>query len=70
MAKNLRAKIPKTDKMVICDRNADATSDFVQETGHGAKGDQEIEVVKTPRHVAEQAVSSPDAFLTYPALIR
>ena len=57
MAKNLRAKIPKTDKLVICDRNTDATDRFVQEAGAGAEGDREIEVVKTPRKVAEQAVS-------------
>lgn len=57
MAKNLRAKIPKTDKLVICDRNNDATDRFIHETGAGAEGDQEIEVVKSPRKVAEQAVS-------------
>lgn len=57
MAKNLRAKIPKTDKLVICDRNSDATDSFIQEAGVGSEGAQEIEVVKTPRKVAEQAVS-------------
>ena len=57
MAKNLRAKIPSTDKLVICDRNQEATSSFVQEAQAGSSGAQEIEVVTTPRKVAEQAVS-------------
>ena len=57
MAKNLRAKIPATDKLVICDRNQEATSSFVQEAEAGSSGAQEIEVVSTPRKVAEQAVS-------------
>lgn len=57
MAKNLRAKIPKTDKLVVCDRNSEATSSFVKEAGAGSSGAQEIEVVSTPRKVAEQAVS-------------
>ena len=57
MAKNLRAKIPPTDKLVICDRNQEATSSFVQEAEASSSGAQEIEVVTTPRKVAEQAVS-------------
>ena len=57
MAKNLRAKIPKSDKLVICDRNPAATKSFIEEAGAGAAGDQEIEVAKTPRSVVEQAVS-------------
>ena len=63
MAKNLGAKIPKNDKLVICDRNSDAASSFVQEAGAGGG---EIEVVKTPRKVAEQAVSKPpNSFLGF-----
>ena len=58
MAKNLRAKIPKSDKLVICDRNIQATDSFVQEVGSGSEGDGNVEVVKTPRKVAEQSVST------------
>ena len=62
MASNLRAKIPEGDKLVISDRNAEATTRFVQEVGvaaasSGAPGKGVIEVVKTPREVAEQSVS-------------
>ena len=57
MAKNLRAKIPATDKLVICDRNQEATSSFLQDAEASGSGAQEIEVVTTPRKVAEQAVS-------------
>ena len=58
MAKNLRAKIPKSDKLVICDRDTQATDNFVQEVGTGSEGDGNVEVVKTPRKVAEQSVST------------
>ena len=69
MAKNLRAKIPRTDKLVICDRNQEATSSFVQEAEAGSSGAQEIEVVSTPRKVAEQAVSDAHCVvLTIPLL--
>ena len=61
MAKNLRAKIAKTDKLVVCDRNSEATSNFVKEAGASSSGTQEIEVVSTPRKVAEQAVSHTPA---------
>ena len=57
MARNLRAKVPKSDKLVICDRNATATDTFVREIGAGSEGDGSVEVVKTPRKVAEQSVS-------------
>lgn len=61
MAKNLRAKIPTTDKLVICDRNREATSSFVQEASSASA--REIEVVSTPRKVAEQAVSDTPCVL-------
>ena len=66
MAKNLRAKLPKTDKLVICDRNTAATERFIQEAGAGAEGDQEIEVAKTPRSVVEQAVSGYPSYMVTP----
>ena len=62
MAKNLRAKIPAGDTMVVHDRNTEVTDKFVQEVG------ADIEVATTPRGVAEQCVSyvsigiSPVAF--------
>ena len=63
MAKNLRAKIPATDTLVIYDRNAVATTNFVQEVGMTAsnvgtesKGTG-IVVAKSPRGVAENSVS-------------
>lgn len=59
MAKNLRAKIPITDKLVICDRNTNATDNFMMEAGARSEGEKSIEVVKTPRKVAEQSVSYP-----------
>lgn len=64
MVKNLRAKIPPTDTLVIHDRNTEATSKFVQEIGMAASSpDAEgkgmgIEVVNSPRAVAEKAVSA------------
>lgn len=64
MAKNLRARIPEGDTLVIHDRNTEATSKFIHEIGIAAanvgadrKG-QGIEVVNTPREVAEKSVSA------------
>ena len=58
MAKNLRAKVPTSDKLIICDRNTQATDNFVQEAGASSAGEGGIEVVKSPRQVAEQSVST------------
>lgn len=54
MAKNLRAKIPANDTLIIHDRNTKATTNFVQEASADGKG---IEVANSPRAVAEKAVS-------------
>lgn len=51
MAKNLRAKIAKTDTMVINDVNDSATKQFVEEVGN-------VTIAKTVREVAEQTVCS------------
>lgn len=63
MAKNLRARMPEGDTLMICDRNAEATSKFIAEVGIAAasvgadrKG-QGIEIVNTPRELAEKSVS-------------
>lgn len=55
MAKNLRAKIPTSDKLIICDRNTQATDNFLHEAAASSAGGGGIEVVKTPRQVAEQS---------------
>ncbi len=52
MAKNLRAKIPEKDELFVCDTNAAATKSFWNE----AQG-MLVEVVRTPREVAEKSVS-------------
>lgn len=68
MAKNLRAKIPATDTLVIRDVNEDATKRFVQETREAARssgaGDDTTQVVvaQNAREVAEQSVSRLRAY--------
>lgn len=63
MALNLRAKILEVDKIVIYDRNTDATAKFADEvrvaaSSHGMVGNGiEIEIVNSPREVAENSVS-------------
>ncbi|KAF2838955.1 hypothetical protein M501DRAFT_935225 [Patellaria atrata CBS 101060] len=49
MAKNLRAKIPAEDTLVVYDINGQATSDLVKEAGEG------VIVAGTAREVAERA---------------
>lgn len=73
MAKNLQSKIPKADTLLINDRNAESTAQFVQEVGSGTQTEgmgAEIEVLGNPRDVAERAVSplqlpSPHRFSLY-----
>jgi 3-hydroxyisobutyrate dehydrogenase len=51
MAKNLRAKIPKSDTLVICDLNADVTKKFAAEVnGLG------VEIAASPKELAEKSV--------------
>lgn len=69
MAKNLRAKIPASDNLIIHDRNTEATASFIHELGiardnstsNNEMGLMGIEVASSPRAVAEKAVrdSSP-----------
>lgn len=49
MAQNLRAKLPSSDKLVIFDKNEDATSRF-------ANDNQDTEVANSVREVAEKSV--------------
>ena len=63
MAANLRAKLPTGDKFLINDVNKAATAKFVQEVGivaTGTEGENEaraVEVVDSPREIAERSVS-------------
>jgi 3-hydroxyisobutyrate/3-hydroxypropionate dehydrogenase len=53
MAMNLRQKIPKDAKMVICEISESRRNQFIQEVeSRGA-----VTVANTPREVAEQSVS-------------
>jgi hypothetical protein len=71
MAKNLRAKMPEGDRLVICDRNEKATSRFVQEasgpsSNNGAPRTAiNIEVADTPRDVVEKSVSPAFTYFAY-----
>ena len=64
MAKNLRAKIPASDTLVIHDRNKEATSNFIHEVGiarddsnsNSEMGLMGIEIASSPRKVAEKSV--------------
>ena len=64
MAKNLRAKIPASDTLVIHDRNKEATANFIHEVGvagddstsNSPMGLMGIEIASSPRAVAEKAV--------------
>ena len=52
MAKNLRAKLPAGDTLLISDRAEGATDKFVQEAGNTGG----LEVVKSTKEVAERSV--------------
>ena len=59
MASNLRTKIPKGDTLLIHDRDAEATARFVEEASAETVADgkgAEIQVLPTPREVAEASV--------------
>ena len=64
MAKNLRAKIPSTDKLVIYDVVEPSTKRFIEEVGTAtsAVGNEgiSIEVAESAREVAEKSVSLPN----------
>lgn len=60
MAKNLRAKIPDSDTLVVCDVNKEATQRFVDEVGVAASGTGKglgVEIAKNSRECAEKSVS-------------
>ena len=55
MARNLRAKIPQEDTLIVYDVNSQATKSLVSE----APGGQGVTIARTVREVAEKAVSRP-----------
>ncbi|OJJ44986.1 hypothetical protein ASPZODRAFT_70682, partial [Penicilliopsis zonata CBS 506.65] len=55
MAKNLRAKMPAEDTLVIRDINSDAMQRFVAETK--AAGSERVEIAASPREVAEKSTT-------------
>lgn len=63
MAKNLRAKIPETDTLIIRDVNEENMSRFVKEaeeiarSSGAADGASEVLVAQTARELAEKSVS-------------
>lgn len=65
MARNLRAKIPSSDTLIIRDVNQDAMTRFIEESrevarssGAGAEVGQ-VEIAENAREVAEKSVSTP-----------
>ena len=59
MAKNLRAKIPATDTLLIRDVNEEAAKRFVAEiqaTAHSPT-ESRVEIAQNAREVAEKSVS-------------
>lgn len=63
MALNLRYKIAEADKLMVYDINTDVTAELADEVrvaassrGRAANG-VEIEIMKSPREVAENSVS-------------
>lgn len=63
MAKNLRAKIPASDTLIVRDVNEDVMKQFVaeaqettQSNGAGAN-DGQVEIAQSAREVAEKSVS-------------
>lgn len=63
MAKNLRAKIPADDTLVVRDINQDAMKRFVEEAKSDAKdlgakeGSWKVEIAECARDVADKSVS-------------
>lgn len=60
MAKNLRAKIPDSDTLIVCDVNKEAAKKFADEVGVAASGTGKglgVEIANNSREVAEKSVS-------------
>lgn len=59
MAKNLRAKIPAADTLIIRDVNEETTKRFAAEAHEAARSADEnrVEIAQNAREVAEKSVS-------------
>lgn len=60
MAKNLRAKIPASDTLLIHDINTETTEKFMTESDQLAKVEKnalQVDIAECPREVAERSVS-------------
>lgn len=55
MAKNLRAKLPAGDTLVVHDINTTTTAQFLKESSLP----DGVRIAESPREVAEKAVSPP-----------
>ncbi|KAL9101979.1 MAG: hypothetical protein Q9163_002808 [Psora crenata] len=66
MAKNLQAKLPPTDTLIVYDRKTETTSKFAQEVAHGASRDgagekgAKVEIGSSVRQAAEKSVRAED----------
>jgi hypothetical protein len=52
MARNLRARIPQADELLVCDTNATATKGFLDESQNLG-----VQIASSPRELAEKSVS-------------
>lgn len=63
MAKNLRAKIPASDTLIVRDVNEDVMKRFAAEAGETAQSngaganEAQVEIAQSAREVAEKSVS-------------
>lgn len=62
MALHLRALLPTTSKLVVCDVNAERVARFVEESKSLSKTGA-VEVASSPKEVAEQCVSLRQPYL-------
>lgn len=64
MAKNLRAKIPASDTLIVRDVNQDTAKRFVEESKADAKaqgareGSFKVEIAENARDIADKSVSA------------
>lgn len=71
MAKNLRAKVPEGDKLMIYDRNEDVTTQFLHQVNNlgcnvgSLRRCNHTEVANTAREVVERSVSPAFYPLSY-----
>jgi 3-hydroxyisobutyrate dehydrogenase len=76
MAKNLRAKIPASDTLIVRDVNEEAAKRFVAEAqeaarSNGAGADEgRVEIAENAREVAERSVSTIPFLVDSTAVLR